>query len=174
MMTGETYMAFQRGSVILIPFPFSDLTTTKTRPAVVVSSNIYQTTRSELLLAYISSQITNATPHIDYILHDWQSAGLLKPSFVRPKVATIDPALVVHHVGKLSIEDLNQTDRRLQLAMGLIQTGLADVINQVDFAKQSPQLVQTFAEKSITALLNFSGSENTHVDIAKIRELLDS
>ncbi len=64
--------------------------------------------------------------------------------------------------------------QRGSVILSLNHTGLADVINQVDFAKQSPQLVQTFAEKSITALLNFSGSENTHVDIAKIRELLDS
>lgn len=44
-------MAFQRGDVVLIPFPFTDLTTTKTRPAVVVSSAAYQSVRPELLLA---------------------------------------------------------------------------------------------------------------------------
>jgi mRNA-degrading endonuclease toxin of MazEF toxin-antitoxin module len=32
-------MAFQRGDVVLVPFPFSDLSTTKVRPAVVVSGS---------------------------------------------------------------------------------------------------------------------------------------
>lgn len=55
MMTGEPIMTFQRGDVVLIPFPFTDLTATKTRPAIVVSSAAYQRTRPDLLLAYVSS-----------------------------------------------------------------------------------------------------------------------
>ena len=47
-------MTFQKGDVVLIPFPYTDLSATKTRPAAVVSSNIYHNFRSELLLAYIS------------------------------------------------------------------------------------------------------------------------
>ncbi len=50
----------QRGDVVLIPFPFTDLTTTKTRPAVVVSSQLYHQVRSELLLVYVSSQVSKA------------------------------------------------------------------------------------------------------------------
>lgn len=53
-------MAFQRGDVVLIPFPFTDLTATKTRPTVMVSSVAYQSVRSELLLAYVSSQVIKA------------------------------------------------------------------------------------------------------------------
>jgi mRNA interferase MazF len=86
-------MAFQRGDVVLIPFPYTDLSASKTRPAVVVSSDIYHTTRSELLLAYASSQVSRANSVVDYVLADWAAAGLLKPSFVWPKVAAIEPAL---------------------------------------------------------------------------------
>jgi mRNA interferase MazF len=62
------------------------LTATKTRPAVVVSSSAYHNARPELLLSYVSSQVTKAVAPIDYLLGDWQAAGLLKPSFVRPKL----------------------------------------------------------------------------------------
>ena len=79
---------FQRGDVVLIPFPYTDLSAFKTRPAVVVSSRIYHAARSELLLAYVSSQISQANPTIDYALADWADAGLLKPSFVRPKASS--------------------------------------------------------------------------------------
>jgi len=34
-------MTFRRGDVVLVPFPFSDLSTTKVRPAVVVSGALY-------------------------------------------------------------------------------------------------------------------------------------
>jgi len=48
-------MAFQRGDVVLIPFPYTDLSATKTRPAVVVSSECYHAVRPDLLVAYVSS-----------------------------------------------------------------------------------------------------------------------
>jgi mRNA interferase MazF len=112
-------MAFHRGDIVLIPFPFADLSAAKTRPAVVVSSDVYHTIRSELLLAFISSQIAQANPTLDYVLPDWRAAGLLKPSFVRPKIAAIEPALVAHHVGALSAQDLREVDLRLQRALDL-------------------------------------------------------
>ncbi len=104
-------MAFQRSDVVLIPFPYTDLSTAKTRPAVVVSSDLYHATRSELLLAYVSSRVSQANSAIDYVLLDWSAAGLLKPSFVRPKVAAIEPTLVVHRVGALSARDRLKVDQ---------------------------------------------------------------
>ena len=109
----------QRGDVVLIPFPFTDLTATKTRPAVVVSSQLYHQTRSELLLAYVSSQVSKANPQIDYLLTDWAAASLPKPSFLRPKVAAIEPSLVVYRVGQLSVADLSAVDDCLPRAMDL-------------------------------------------------------
>ncbi len=113
-------MAFRRGDVVLIPFPFSDLSAAKTRPAVVVSGDLYHAIRSELLLAFVSSQTAQANPTLDYVLDDWETAGLLKPSFVRPKIAAVAPALVVYHVGTLSARDLQEVDQRLRRALDLL------------------------------------------------------
>jgi mRNA interferase MazF len=112
-------MAYQRGDIVLIPFPFSDLSATKTRPAVVVSSQLYQELRSELLLAYVSSQVIKADPQIDVVVKEWAAAGLLKPSFVRPKIAAIEPGLIVHHAGQLSAEDMVAVDDALRLSLNL-------------------------------------------------------
>ena len=114
-------MAFQRGDVVLIPFPFTDLSAVKTRPAVVVSSELYNTTRSDLLLAYASSQIDRAHDELDYVLTDWKAAGLLKPSFIRPKIAAIESSMIVHQVGKLPESDLHEVDQRLRLALNLAE-----------------------------------------------------
>lgn len=165
-------MAFQRGDVVLIPFPFTDLTTTKTRPAVVISSAVYQHSRPDLLLAYVSSQISKATAPIDYILADWQAAGLLKPSFVRPKIAAIEPKLIVHQVGRLLGHDLDEVDRRLRNAMALTASALADVAQELDFGKQSPAVVQTVAEKSVAAVVEFAEASDPSVDVESIHKLL--
>ena len=68
--TGENYMAFHRGDVVLVPFPFSDLSTTKVRPAVVVSGSLYHTTEPDLILAAITSKITTVIGPLDYVLSD--------------------------------------------------------------------------------------------------------
>ena len=47
-------MTFHRGDVVLVPFPFSDLSTTKVRPAVVVSSTLYHSTEPDILKSYPS------------------------------------------------------------------------------------------------------------------------
>ncbi|MEZ4662795.1 MAG: type II toxin-antitoxin system PemK/MazF family toxin [Caldilineaceae bacterium] len=165
-------MAFQRGDVVLIPFPFTDLTATKTRPAVVVNGSAYQRVRSELLLVYVSSQISKAAAPIDYVLIEWQAAGLLKPSFVRPKIAAIEPALIVHHVGRLSVQDMYEVDRRLRSAMELTTSVLPEVAQELDFAQQSPAVVQLLAEKTVAAVVAFSKAGNQSVDLDRIRELL--
>lgn len=54
MMLNMTNYEF--GDVVLVPFPFTDLTTIKKRPAVVVSSADYQRERSDLILIAVTSQ----------------------------------------------------------------------------------------------------------------------
>ena len=165
-------MAFQRGDIVLIPFPYTDLSASKTRPAVVVSSDIYHAVRSEFLLAYVSSQISQANPTIDYVLVDWSDAGLLKPSFVRPKVAAVEPALVVHRVGALSTRDLLEVNRGLRRAMALVETALDDVLAEVDLMVQPAATVQTVAEKSVAAAVSFASAGEPGVHLDRLRGLL--
>ena len=112
-------MAFQRGDVVLVPFPFSDLSAVKTRPAVVVSSPLYHEMEPDLLLAAITSNIAAATGPLDHVLTDWRQAGLRFPSAFKPVLFTLDPIRVLYHIGALAPADLNAVDRRLRLVFGL-------------------------------------------------------
>jgi mRNA interferase MazF len=47
---------YNRGDVVLVPFPFSDQTTTKKRPAVIISSNTYNDTSRDIVIMAITSQ----------------------------------------------------------------------------------------------------------------------
>lgn len=165
-------MTFQRGDVVLIPFPYTDLSATKTRPAVIVSSQVYHLARPELLLAYISSQVAKADPQIDHVLVDWKAAGLLSPSFVRPKLATIEPYLIIRQVGTLSTQDMLAVDRCLRRAMGLIETVLTDVITELDLMSQPPTTVQALAEKVVLSIVSLAAAKNPEVDVERLRQLL--
>ena len=108
---------YQKGDIVLLPFPFTDLTATKTRPAVVVSLEAFQRDSGDFTVAMITS-VPRITPY-DYQLKDWQAAHLLRPSWVRAKWATLDPVLVRYRPGKLSDADLGEVEKRLRLALGL-------------------------------------------------------
>ena len=110
-------MAFQRGDVVLVPFPFSDLSATKVRPAVVVSSSLYQQIEPDLILAALTSRVAAATGPFDYVLTDWRAAGLRYPSALKPVLFTLDPSRVLHHIGGLGVADLTQVDQRIARAL---------------------------------------------------------
>ena len=112
-------MKFQRSDVVLVPFPFSDLSTTKVRPAVVVSSALYHATEPDLLLAALTSKVAAATGPFDYLLSDWRAAGLRYPSALKPVLFTLDPARVIYRIGALTSADLAQVDQRLRRALAL-------------------------------------------------------
>ena len=104
-------MTFQRNDVVLVPFPFSDLSATKVRPAVIVSSALYHSTEPDLLLAALTSKIAAATGPFDYVLNDWQTAGLRYPSAFKPVIFTLDPARILHRIGTLTPVDVAQVDQ---------------------------------------------------------------
>ena len=75
-------MPYRFGDVIVVPFPFTDQTATKKRPAVVVSSEAYQRERPDLILMAITSQLQHAPAVGEAAVVHWQAAGLLKPSVI--------------------------------------------------------------------------------------------
>jgi mRNA interferase MazF len=75
-------MPYHFGDVIVVPFPFTDQTATKKRPAVVVSSDAYQRERPDLILMAITSQVRPAPTVGEIAIVRWQTAGLLKPSVI--------------------------------------------------------------------------------------------
>jgi mRNA interferase MazF len=119
MTIGGIFMAFQRGDLLLVPFPFSDLSTTKVRPALVVSSAQYHLDEPDLLLGAITSNVLAATGTLDYPIQQWQQAGLKFPSAFKPVLFTLDPQRVIHPIGVLPSADLAEIDKRLKLALNL-------------------------------------------------------
>lgn len=94
--------SYQFGDVILVPFPFSNQTVSKQRPAVVVSSVAYHANRPDLLIMAITSQAHTAQDFATATLVDWQAAGLLKPSYAKPVLTTLEQALVIRRMGSLT------------------------------------------------------------------------
>ncbi len=95
-------MPFEFGDVVLIPFPFTDQTTSKKRPAVVVSSRAYNLVRPDLVVMAVTSQLRPSAIG-EVFVEGWQAAGLLKPSVIKPVFATVEHRLVLRRLGSLNV-----------------------------------------------------------------------
>ena len=99
-------MNFEFGEIVLVPFPFTDQTTTKQRPAVVISSSDYQLHRSDVVLMAVTSQAKPSLFYGELVITEWQQAGLKKPSVIKPVLATIHKKLLRKRLGRLLEADL--------------------------------------------------------------------
>ena len=110
--------AYNFGDVVLVAFPFTNLQATKKRPAVIISSQIYQQHRPDVILMAITSQVRQPLTTGEAILQDWQAAGLAKPSVLKPLIATLEQNQIVNIMGQLSATDRDQLDNVLQNILG--------------------------------------------------------
>ncbi len=106
------------GDVVLVTFPFTNLQTTKKRPAVIISSLSYNQARPDFILMAITSQVKNERSTGEYILQDWQQAGLLKPSMIKPLIATLEQNKIVKNMGQLSNTDREMLNAIIQTILG--------------------------------------------------------
>ncbi len=97
--------SYSFGDIVLISFPFTDQSAAKQRPAVVVSSEAYHRSRPDLIIMAVTSQLRPTQGVGDVQLKDWQAAGLLKPSAIKPVIATIELTLVIKRLGRLKEDD---------------------------------------------------------------------
>jgi len=106
------------GDVVLVPFPFTEHTTSKKRPAIIVSSSDYNINRPDLVLIAVTSQVREPAPFGDTALIHWAVAGLIKPSVIKPIFTTIEKSLAIKRLGLLAEEDEQTLRDLLQEVLG--------------------------------------------------------
>lgn len=90
------------GDVVLVRFPFTDLTAAKKRPAVILSPEDLTNRYNDVVLIALTSQPQDDK---DAALTDWQAAGLPKQSWLKPLIATVDAGIVERLLGGLTEAD---------------------------------------------------------------------
>jgi mRNA interferase MazF len=102
--------------IIYVPFPFTDLSNAKKRPCVVLGSFKPRAYNLHLIVAMVTSNISNLKfPH-DLVIDDLVSAGLPAPSLIRlSKIVTIDSAIVLKKLGRLAKQEQRKLKNEFQL-----------------------------------------------------------
>jgi len=110
---------FERSDVVLVLFPFSDQSTSKKRPAVIIRSNRHNEISSDVIIMAIISKTRETDDPDEYVIEDWKKAGLVIPSLMKPAVSTIERKLVIRKLGSLSSRDRDSLERALEGLFGL-------------------------------------------------------
>jgi mRNA-degrading endonuclease toxin of MazEF toxin-antitoxin module len=106
--------SYDFGDVVLVPFPFTDQSGIKKCPAVVVSSAAYNVSCPDLILMAITSQ-SRATPGFaEVTIAEWQKAGLLKASVIKPVITTVERRLLLRRLGQLEQKDRAELQQSLR------------------------------------------------------------
>ncbi|MBI4309768.1 MAG: type II toxin-antitoxin system PemK/MazF family toxin [Candidatus Omnitrophica bacterium] len=110
----------KRGDIVLVPFPFTDLSSTKVRPAVIVSSDPQ---KNDVIIAFISS-VTDNIHACDVLLKNsdphFAITGLKKESvFKMDKILTIASILIARKLGHTHASFHPKLDQALKTALDL-------------------------------------------------------
>jgi mRNA interferase MazF len=106
---------FVKGDVVVVPFPFSDLSLSKRRPAMVLAV----LEGDDLILCQITSQTVRDNYSLELMDSDFDSGSLHKPSNIRPnRLFTADRHIVLYKTGSLKKE---KTDCVIDALIGILQ-----------------------------------------------------
>jgi mRNA interferase MazF len=106
-----------KGKIVLVPFPFDDLLTTKVRPAVCLTNSI--SPYRHVILAFISSQVPHDLLETDVVLDSrragFAATGLHVSSTLRlHRLMTVTASLIQRELGMLSSSIQKEVNRKLR------------------------------------------------------------
>lgn len=112
----------KRGTVVLTPFPFTDLSGSKVRPAIVVSRSTLP--GSDVILAFITGQPSSRALPTDLVLEvthpNFGLTGLKRRSIVKlDKLVTVQASLLLGEIGKFPPAMLLDLNEKLRHALDL-------------------------------------------------------
>lgn len=101
---------FVKGDVVVVPFPFSDLSATKRRPALVVAA----LAGDDVILCQITSKTIADSYALAISDADFSSGGLHQESNVRPnRLFTADSNIILYRAGILSLQKVQAVIARI-------------------------------------------------------------
>lgn len=89
-------MMHKQGDIVLIPVPYSDLTSQKRRPVLILSNDIYNKLTEDLIVAAITSNIRGTQNEVVFDNDNMVNGKLQKESCIRPdKIYTLSKSIII-------------------------------------------------------------------------------
>lgn len=107
---------YKKGTIILTPFPFTDLTGNKVRPAVIVSQG---KVGNDVVVLFVISKTKSKEKQLVSIVPDAENGLKVKSKVVCSKLATLDTKIVLGELGKVSLNVQQRIDLELKKLLGM-------------------------------------------------------
>jgi mRNA interferase MazF len=104
---------YNKWDIVLVPFPFTDLSSIKKRPALILSPDKYNAL-DDIIIAFITSNIQGEDRFGDYLIEQWKQAGLPLPSKFRMKFATVSKDIIIKKIGHIEKTDQMNISKLVQ------------------------------------------------------------
>lgn len=104
-----------KNDIILVRYPFSDLSSAKVRPAVIISE---PHPSQDVVIVPLTSKVTNRQRG-EFVLQKWSESGLNVPTAVKRGFFTIQKNLILKVIGQLGCEDAQQLQTSVRYWLGL-------------------------------------------------------
>lgn len=106
---------YSKNDIVLVRYPFTNLTTTKIRPAIIVGADLYS---PDVIIVPLTSKITGLDQG-EFILGSWQKVGLHVPTAVKRGIFTIEDSLLLRVVGTIDTQDAMTLESSIKLWLQL-------------------------------------------------------
>jgi len=106
---------YSRNDVILVRYPFSDLSNTKVRPAIVINAPHRS---QDLFIVPLTSKVSSLLIG-EFVLMEWAGSGLNVVTAVKRGIYTVSLSLILKRLGQLGNEDVDRLDQSLTSWLGL-------------------------------------------------------
>ena len=107
-------MPLQQGDIVLVPVPFTDLTSHRRRPVIVISTDAYQATTADLVAVAMTSNLKDEPYSFVITSADLVAGALNRPGRVRAdRIYTLAQAIVVTRFGRVSDAVLDRIRQEL-------------------------------------------------------------
>jgi mRNA interferase MazF len=107
-------VTYKQFDVVVVPFPFTDRTATKKRPALIISDATAFNKSTHKSVMVMITTASHSSWVLDVSIIDLKSTGLKANSIIRMKLFTLDDALVIKKIGKLATSDRDRVQKSLQ------------------------------------------------------------
>lgn len=107
--------SYSKHDVILVRYPFSDLSNSKVRPAVIVSTPHLS---QDIFITPLTSK-TGSLLEGEFVLFEWAASGLNVATAVKRGTYTVHESLVIKVIGQLMDADAKQLEQSLRGWLGL-------------------------------------------------------
>lgn len=107
---------YEFGTIVLVPFPFTDLTSAKVRPAIIVSRD--SVSSEDIIVCFITSKIDGVNSS-NLVLESNATTGLKVRSIIRfDKIATLHKNVILGELGKVDKQILQKHKERFFRVFG--------------------------------------------------------